>query len=58
MKREHSATHRPKAARDIHVSQMVAVGRRDNGEPVSQEDSGLPKREWRELMADLEREKS
>ena len=26
------------------------------GEPVSQEDSGLPKREWRELMADLERE--
>ena len=56
MKREHSATHRPKAARDIHVSQMVAVGRRDNGEPVSQEDSGLPKREWRELMADLDRE--
>ena len=45
-------------ATGLSAKGLAVVKRLIAGEPVSQEDSGLPKREWRELMADLEREKS
>ena len=40
----------------LSAKSLAVVKRLIAGEQVDQGDSGLSKREWRELMADLERE--
>jgi thymidylate synthase (FAD) len=41
---------------DLSASALSIVRKMLSGEPVTQEDSGMSKREWRELMATLGRE--